>query len=139
MRELILVRLKRLKDAYNRNGSGFLRAPVQGQRRNEEEKDNYYPYVRKKIQSKRTQFFFVELKSFDKPGGIGMPQGYRCNPVEEGEKDTNDKGTQEQVPEENDLFASHDPLIISHETSGVRLFSRRKNAAKATDRCSGAL
>ncbi len=75
MHELILVRFKRLNDSYNRNGSGFLRAPVQGQRRNEEEKDNYYPYVRKKVQSKRTQFFFVEFKSFDKPGGIGMPHG----------------------------------------------------------------
>jgi hypothetical protein len=75
MPKLILVRFKRLNGAYHRNGSGFLRAPVQCQRRNEEEKDNYYPCVRKKVQSKRTQFFFVELKSFDKPGGIGMPQG----------------------------------------------------------------
>src|SRR4030095_8861500 len=75
MYELMLVRLKRLDDTYNCNGSGFLRAPVQGQRWDKKEKDNYYPYVCEKIQSKRTQFFFVEFKSFNKPGGIGMPQG----------------------------------------------------------------
>ena len=125
MYEPPLVRLKRVDRAGTCNRSGFLRAPVQGQRRDKEEKDNYYPYIREKVQSKRTQFFFVELKSFNKPGGIGMPQGYRGNPVEEGEEDTSDKGAQEKVSEENDFFAVHDSSVISDGGIGVRLSSPR--------------
>ena len=75
MYELPVVRLKCLDCPYDCNRSGLLRAPVQRQRWDKEEKDNNYPYVREKVQSKRTQFFFVEFKSFNEPGGIGMPQG----------------------------------------------------------------
>jgi len=101
---------------------------VQSQRRDKEEKDNNYPYIREKVQSKRTQFFFGQFKSFNEPGGIGMPQGQRGNPVEEGEEDTNDKGAQEQVPEENDFFAVHDSSVISDGGIGARLFSRTESA-----------
>src|SRR5437867_4343838 len=67
----------------------------------------------KKVQSKRTQFFFVYLKLFAEPGAIGVPQRQGDNPVEQGEKDPNGEGTQEQVSEENDFFAFHDSSVIS--------------------------
>jgi hypothetical protein len=125
MYEPLLVRLKGVDRGCNRNGSGFLRAPVQSQRWDKEEKDNYYPHVREKVQSKRTQFFFIELKSFDQPRNIGMPQSQGDNPVEQREEDSNDKGAQEKVSEENDFFAVHDSSVISGGGIAARLSSPR--------------
>ena len=82
MYELMLVRLKRLDDAYNCNGSGFLRAPVQSQRWDKKEKDNHYPQVCEKVQGKCPQFFFVQLKPFAEPWAIGMPKSHGGNPIE---------------------------------------------------------
>jgi hypothetical protein len=82
MYELMLVRLKRLDDTYNSNGSGFLRAPVQRQRWDKKEKDNHYSQVCEKVQDKCPQFFFVHLKPFAEPWAIGMPQSQGGNPIE---------------------------------------------------------
>jgi hypothetical protein len=101
---------------------------VQSQRRDKEEKDNYDPYITEKVQSKRTQFFFVYLKLFAEPWAIGVPQGQGDNPVEQGEEDPNAEGTQEQVSEENDLFAFHDSSVISDGGIGARLFVLTKSA-----------
>ncbi len=54
-----------------------------------------------------------------------MPQSQGDNPVEEREEDSNDKGAQEKVPEENDFFAFHDSSVISDGGIGARLFSPR--------------
>jgi hypothetical protein len=123
----MLVRLERVDD-YNCNGSGFLRAPVQSQRWDKKEKDNHYPQVCEKVQGKRPQFFFVHLKPFAEPWTIGMPQSHGGNPIEEGKENTNSKGTQEKVSEENDFFAFHDSSIISDEGIGARLFGPTKSA-----------
>jgi hypothetical protein len=128
MYELPVVRLKCLDCPYDCNRSGLLRAPVQSQRRDKEEKDNYDPYITEKVQSKRTQFFFVYLKLFAEPWAIGVPQGQGDNPVEQGEEDPNGEGTQEQVSEENDFFAFHDSSVISDGGIGARLFGRTKSA-----------
>jgi hypothetical protein len=128
MYELPLVRLECLDRPYDCSRSGLLRAPVQSQRWDKEEKDNYDPYIREKVQSKRTQFFFVEFKSFAEPGAIGVPQGQGDNPVEQGEEDPNSEGTQEQVSEESDFFAFHDSSVISDGGIGARLFGRTKSA-----------
>jgi hypothetical protein len=98
---------------------------VQSQRWDQEEKDNYDPYVREKVQRKRTKFFFIKFKSFYQPGNIGMPQGQGDNPVEQREEDSNDKGAQEKVSEENDFFAFHDSSVISDRGIGARLSSPR--------------
>lgn len=45
-----------------------------------------------------------------------------------GEEDTNGKGTQEKVPEENDFFAVHDSSVISDAGIGARLFGPTKSA-----------
>jgi hypothetical protein len=128
MYELLLVRLNRPDHACNCSGSGFLRAPVQSQRRDQEEKDNYDPYVREKIQCKRSKFFFIQLKSFDQPRNIGMPQSQGDNPVEQREENSNDKGAQEKVPEENDFVAFHDSSVISDGGIDARLSGPRKSA-----------
>jgi hypothetical protein len=111
--------------ACNCSGSSFLRAPVQSQRRDQEKKDNYDPYVREKVQSKRTKFFFIKFKSFDQPWNIGMPQSQGDNPVKQREKDSNGKGAQEKVSEENDFFAFHDSSVISDGGIGARLSDPR--------------
>jgi hypothetical protein len=51
-----------------------------------------------------------------------MPQSQGDNPVEQREEDSNDKGAQEKVSEENDFSRSTFSLITSHEASGARLF-----------------
>jgi hypothetical protein len=122
---LLLVRFNRPDHACNCSGSGFLRAPVQSQRRDQEEKDNYDPHVREKVQRKRTKFFFIKFKSFDQPRNIGMPQSQGDKPVEQREEDTNDKGAQEKVSEENDFFAFHDSSFISDGGIDARLSGPR--------------
>jgi hypothetical protein len=99
---------------------------MQSQRRNKEEKDNHYPNIREKVQSQRTQIFFVQLKAFHKPWGIGMPQRQGGKPVEKSEEDANHKSAQEKVSKENYLFAFHHPLLISDGEIGARL-SRPRN------------
>jgi hypothetical protein len=98
---------------------------VQSQRWDQEEKDNYYPYVREKVQSKSTQFLFIKFKSFDQPRNVGMPQSQRDNPVEQREEDSNDKGAKEKVSEENDFFAFHDSSVVSDGAIDARLSGRR--------------
>jgi hypothetical protein len=93
---------------------------VQSQCRDKKEKDNYDPYVREKVQSKRTQFFFIKFKSFDQPWNIGMPQNQSDNPVEQREENSNDNGAQEKVSEEDDFFAFH----VSSVTSDARIDAR---------------
>jgi hypothetical protein len=95
---------------------------VQSQCWNKEEKDNYYPDVRKKVQGESAQFRFVHFKPFHEPRGIGVPQSQRDNPIEDSEKDANHKRAQEKVPKENNLFAFHDSSATSDEATGVRLF-----------------
>ena len=50
-----------------------------------------------------------------------MPQSQGDNPVEQREEDTNDKGAQEKVSEENDFFAFHDSSVISDGGIDARL------------------
>ena len=123
---LLLVRSKphrRFCDCYV---SDFLRAPMQSQRRNKEEKDNHYPNIREKVQSQCAQFFFVQVKAFHKPRSVGVPQSQSGNPIEHSEKYSNHKGAQENVSKENNLFAFHDLLLISDAEIGARL-SRPRN------------
>jgi hypothetical protein len=117
MYELLLVRLNRPDHACNCSGSGFLRAPVQSQRRDQEEKDNYDPYVREKVQSERTKFFFIKFKSFDQPRNIGMPQSQGDNPVEQREEDTNDKGAQEKFLKK--MIFSRSTVLLLFRTQGL--------------------
>jgi hypothetical protein len=94
---------------------------VQSQRRDQEEKDNYDPYVREKVQRERSKFAFIKIKSFDQPRNIKMPQSQGDNPVEQCEEDSNDRGAQENVSEENDFFAFHDSSVISDGRLDARL------------------
>jgi hypothetical protein len=105
--------------------SDFLRAPMQSQRRNKEEKDNHYPDIREKVQSQCAQFFFVQVKAFHEPRSIGVPQNQSGNPIEHSEKYSNHKGAQEKVSKDNNLFAFHDPSAISDQAIDVRLFFHR--------------
>ena len=98
---------------------------MQSQRRDQEKKDNYDPYVREKVQSKRPKFFFIKFKSFDQPRNIGMPQSEGDNPVKQREEDSDGKGAQEKVPEENDFFAFHDSSLISDGGIDARLSDPR--------------
>jgi hypothetical protein len=98
---------------------------VQSQCRDKKEKDNYDPYVREKVQSKRTQFFFIKFKSFDQPWNIGMPQNQSDNPVEQREENSNDNGAQEKVSEEDDFFAFHVSSVISDGGIDARLSGPR--------------
>jgi hypothetical protein len=42
-----------------------------------------------------------------------VPQGQGDNPVEQSKENANHKGAQEEVPEENNVFAFHDSSVIS--------------------------
>jgi hypothetical protein len=57
-----------------------------------------------------------------------MPQSQGDNPVEQREENSNDKGAQEKVSEENDFFAFHDSLVISDGGIDARLSGPRKSA-----------
>jgi len=98
---------------------------VQSQARDKKKENEHHPQVREKVQDKRSEFFFVNLKSFAKPWAIGVPHGKGDNPVEQGEEDTNGEGTQEKVSEENDFFALHGASVISDGKIGARLFGLR--------------
>jgi hypothetical protein len=54
-----------------------------------------------------------------------MPQSQGDNPVEQREEDSNDKGAQEKVSEENDFFAFHDSSVISDGGIDARLSGPR--------------
>jgi hypothetical protein len=88
---------------------------MQSQRRHEEEKDNHYPHIRKKVQGECPQFLFIQFKLFDEPRSIRVPQHQCKNPIEQREEDANAKGAQEKIPEENDFFAFHNSPLISDE------------------------
>ena len=54
-----------------------------------------------------------------------MPQSQGDNPVEQREEDSNDKGAQEKVSEENDFFAFHGSSVISDAGIDARLSGAR--------------
>jgi hypothetical protein len=98
---------------------------VQSQSRDKKEKDNHYPQICEKVQSKRAQFFFVDFKPFTEPWAVGMPQSESDNPVEQGEEHPNREGAQEKVSEENDFFALHGAPVISDGRMRTRLSGLR--------------
>jgi hypothetical protein len=108
---------------------------MQGQRRNKEEKDNHYPQVRKKVQGQRAQFLFIHFELFGEPWSVGVPQNQGRNPVEQSEENTNHKSAQENVPQQNDLFAVHDSPVVSDGSIDMRLSCQRnlRELMKAMD------
>lgn len=89
--------------------SGFLRAPMQSQRRDKEEKDNHDSYVGKKVQGECAEFLFVQFKPFREPRNVGVPHGQCGNPIKQGEEHTNDEAAQKEISEKNNFFALHNP------------------------------
>jgi hypothetical protein len=93
---------------------------VQSERRDKKEKDNHYPQICEKFRVSAPSSFSSSLNRSE-PWARGVPRRHGDDPVEQSEEDTNNKGAQKKVSEENNFFAFHDSSVISDGAIGARL------------------
>ena len=84
---------------------------MQSQRWHKEEKYEHDAQLDKKEHNQSSKFFLVDFEEVRRPRGTGVPkQGCRAE-IEESEDEADDKGGEEKVSEEDDLFALHVAII----------------------------
>jgi hypothetical protein len=80
---------------------------MQGQGWHKKQKYQNQSYVREKDEHDSSKLLLVHLKEMSRPRCRSVPKSVSNNKIENGEYDADDKGAEEKIPEENDLFAFH--------------------------------
>jgi hypothetical protein len=92
---------------------------MQCQGRHEKEKDDHDAQLDEEQQDQSPKFFLVDFEEVRGPEYPGAPEQSRRGEIEQCEKKTDEKGSVEKVPEENNLVAVHAATIHSRESRSI--------------------
>jgi len=81
--------------------------PMQSQSWHKKEKYQHHAQLEEKQQNQFSEFLLLNFKEMRRPGYTGVPKEIRGDKVEQSKGKADDKGAEEHVPEENDLFVFH--------------------------------